>query len=557
MSEPREFPIPIATEAEVTAFIARHGRPYDPETDDYHREPFIADIREGKNDPIYNAHSYHTKVPPRAIIPYILHYTKPGDVILDPFCGSGMTGVAALMCADPPADILATVPGAQAGARRAILNDLAPAACHIAYNYCNPIDPDRLRAEFQRVVEAVKDEFEWLYGTEHYEPAVGVYSPESPEVARRLKDPPASGPQWQLLPEEERTWALLDRAEVERRLGADVLARCPLPAGVQSFVCIPAAIQHTVWSDIYRCGGMITTEEPTGRVNPRTGQPVVKKVRRPRGCGGSIILWDVAVDEHSGEVRETFSCPACGQSWTKIQLKRSGIVPVLTSYKYTGLKLQKGGRKEIVSSVITGIRQTSSFEKKIIRDVEERPIPWWFPDDEANVDGPQYHRNALSARSVKRLADFYTKRNLRAIACLWDTALKRCAPESRALAFLLTSGFGCIERMTRYRFRKGGNGALAGQLYFPSLSVEDNVLRQVSSKLKSVGSMFATLADILERSASSCITCSHAGQLARIPDQSIDYIFTDPPFGSNIYYSEVNWLYECWLGANRQRIVSS
>ena len=73
----------------------RYGTPYDPETDDYDRDPFVADIREGKNDPIYNAHSYHTKVPPRAIIPYILHYTEPGDIILDPFCGSGMTGVAA------------------------------------------------------------------------------------------------------------------------------------------------------------------------------------------------------------------------------------------------------------------------------------------------------------------------------------------------------------------------------------------------------------------------------------------------------------------------------
>jgi hypothetical protein len=29
---------------------------------------------------------------------------------------------------------------------------------------------------------------------------------------------------------------------------------------------------------------------------------------------------------------------------------------------------------------------------------------------------------------------------------------------------------------------------------------------------------------------------------------SIDYIFCDPPFGSNIYYSEVNLLWEAWLG---------
>src|SRR5262249_17822936 len=127
MSEKREFPIPLASDAEIAEFIARYGKPYDPETDDYERAPFVADIREGKNGPIYNAHSYHTKVPPRAIIPYILHYTEPSDIILDPFCGSGMTGVAAMLCAKPPDDILAALPEARAGIRPVILNDLAPA----------------------------------------------------------------------------------------------------------------------------------------------------------------------------------------------------------------------------------------------------------------------------------------------------------------------------------------------------------------------------------------------------------------------------------------------
>jgi DNA methylase len=125
-------------------FVAKYARPYDPETDDYDRPPFAADIKEGKNDPIYNAHSYHTKVPPRGIIPYILHYTRPGDLIFDPFCGSGMPGVAAQMCANPPADLLEQSPELKerVGPRHVILNDLSPAACHIAYNYNTPVDVD-------------------------------------------------------------------------------------------------------------------------------------------------------------------------------------------------------------------------------------------------------------------------------------------------------------------------------------------------------------------------------------------------------------------------------
>jgi hypothetical protein len=81
-------------------------------------------------------------------VPYIEHYTNPGDLVLDPFCGSGMTGVAAVMTG-----------------RHVILNDLSPAAVHIAYNYCTPVDVKALKLEFSRIQKAVKAEFDWLYGT--------------------------------------------------------------------------------------------------------------------------------------------------------------------------------------------------------------------------------------------------------------------------------------------------------------------------------------------------------------------------------------------------------
>ncbi len=52
----------------IEDFIKRYGKSYDPATDNYHREPFAADVSEGKHDPIYNAHSYPTKVPHKAIM---------------------------------------------------------------------------------------------------------------------------------------------------------------------------------------------------------------------------------------------------------------------------------------------------------------------------------------------------------------------------------------------------------------------------------------------------------------------------------------------------------
>ena len=63
-------------------FVAHYGKPYDPEVK-YSREPLAIDVSVGKTDQIYKAHSYHTKVPHLAIVPSILHYTQPGDIVLE------------------------------------------------------------------------------------------------------------------------------------------------------------------------------------------------------------------------------------------------------------------------------------------------------------------------------------------------------------------------------------------------------------------------------------------------------------------------------------------
>ena len=61
-------------------------------------EPFPEDIKSGKNHAIYNAHSYHTKVPHEITTKFIFYYSQPGDIIIDTFAGTGMTGVGGSYC---------------------------------------------------------------------------------------------------------------------------------------------------------------------------------------------------------------------------------------------------------------------------------------------------------------------------------------------------------------------------------------------------------------------------------------------------------------------------
>ncbi len=274
-------------------FIAEHAIPYDAATDTYRRPPFAAPVKAGKNTAIYNAHSYHTKVPPQGIVPYIEHYTEPGDLVLDPFCGSGMTGVAALMTG-----------------RNAILNDLSPAAVHIARNYCTPVDVVALRQEFERIKAAVKDEFDWLYGT-----------------------------------------------------------TCDRCSG-------PATIQYTIWSDVFECGR----------------------------CGGEMVLWDLAVDQADGKVLESFTCPTCGATWRKAQVRWLRSEPVVTNYECSHCRPKRARTPDILSKrsgTLPKSRQ-SRFLTGIQPQLFEKDWEMW--------------RGVHREQGITDVSRFFTKRNLWALA---------------------------------------------------------------------------------------------------------------------------------------------
>lgn len=159
-------------------FIKHYGKPYDP-SKPYSREPFAADVSEGKNDPIYNAHSYHTKVPHKAIMRYILHYTEPGDIVFDGFCGTGMAGVAAHLCnsqtevealgyqVDPNGDVIRSdsSKGARIGKRYSILVDLSPTASFISGRYNSPVNFKAFRENKKRV-DKLRKELSWMYECE-------------------------------------------------------------------------------------------------------------------------------------------------------------------------------------------------------------------------------------------------------------------------------------------------------------------------------------------------------------------------------------------------------
>ena len=127
--------------------------------------PYARDVSEGKNNPIYNVHSYCTKVPHPAIMRFILHYTQPGDIILDCFGGTGMTGVAANMCNDDKEVQNLQENKFKSGKRYCICSDLSPLATHISATYTAKFNVYALIEEANKIVDEAEKELNYLYKT--------------------------------------------------------------------------------------------------------------------------------------------------------------------------------------------------------------------------------------------------------------------------------------------------------------------------------------------------------------------------------------------------------
>ncbi|MCY0863877.1 MAG: DNA methyltransferase [Sulfobacillus sp.] len=449
----------------------------------YHREPFAADVSEGKNDPIYNAHAYHTKVPPKAIMRYLLHYTEPGDIVLDGFAGTGMTGVAAQLCGDrltveslgyrvlDDGTILKLdngqwVPFSRLGVRRAILNDLSPAATFIAYNYNTPTDPAAFQAEAERILATVERECGWMYRTLHH--------PTAEQLDRALSR----------LTEGDTTWA--DDPN--------------LPWG---------QINYTVWSDVFLCPA----------------------------CGEEMVFWDVAVDQTQGEVRDTFHCPGCGAAHTKRTVDRAWV----TFYDDAiGQTVRQAKQVPVLINYSVGKKREDktpdAFDRALLEKIQQTPIPNWFPTDPL----PEGYntRQPRESHGLTHVHHFYSLRTINVLSSVYQHS-------TRMLQFVLTSILVKTASKLHNIGLKHGKlnlaGALPNTLYVPSQIAERNIFVLIKTKLEDMLVLCANL-----RPKNHVIKTQSSTQI-NLDNNIIDYIFLDPPFGSNIMYSELNFLWEAWL----------
>jgi len=388
-------------------------------------QPFVAPRSVSRASGLFGAHSYHTKVPVEAIRPYVRHYTTPGAVVLDPFAGSGMTGIASAL-----------------EGRQALLNDLSPAAVHIARNYTTPCDPLALRRAADRLL----------------------------------------------------SWSL---PQIE-----------PLYAATCDSCGALARTEYTIWADLRAC---------------------------PK-CKAEVNVWD---SRDRAEGVGSLTCGSCGNQFQKTKAQVTGEVPVQVN-----LSCQSCRRSRIV-------RPPTRDDLALAHWAGD--LPYWVPDVPFGPDRPMW-RGGHRDLGITNVTDFWSRRNLFSLSVLWEGITRE--PDDRlrdALRFVFTAMLNRASRRYQWNSKRPTN-VLSGTLYIASLRYEFNVLSLFTRKLRAALDLYGAL-----RLPQGSVRVSEgsATDLSNVADASVDYCFTDPPFGANIYYADCSLLWESWLGRLTDRSLEA
>ena len=377
-----------------------------------------------RTDPIYNCHSYLTKVPIDAIAPFIRTFTRPGEIVADFFAGSGMTGLAALTLG-----------------RDARLSDISVLGQHIANGYLVEVrDSDLLRVGAE-VCHAARQAVGDLYHT--------------------VRDS--------------------DGAIVD-------------------FV-------RTVWSFTYVCPS----------------------------CGYELVYFNHV----NGSSRSVAECPTCGMSFARRSWPRSNDLPVQVVVLGNDRKQQE--------------QAISDYDLQRIAEAEGDNRLKQVPSQPIRPEREMYSRSGLGKSGLTETKKFFSPRNAISLLELW-CAINQVEDEGvkQKLRFCFTA----ILPRASMRYQWSAKRPLNAQnqtYYIAPVYYEWNVFDLFQRKINAVRRAAAHLSERVNGSASEkhpevTYDIASADNLAHLEDESIDYVFTDPPFGSNIFYSDMNLFHEAWLG---------
>ncbi len=410
-------------------------------------KPLIAPVLAKPHTAIYKMHRYYARRPHNVFAKLIEHYTNPGDIVLDPFCGGGVTVVEGLKLK-----------------RRVIGVDINPLATWITRIEAEPVDFDKLAAVFGDWQQWVEGNVSPLYRTK--------------------------------------------------------CTKCGKMAVAEWYE----------WSNVVKC------------VN----------------CEKAVVLAEAK--KLPNAVYE------CTNKKCKAKIKPDNCERLKDKMLSVFVNCSKCSKKYIRDAQASDIRLAKSIareEKFTIKSKKLRIPPDSFPDMNS------VRENNLYSKGFYKFRDYFTPRQRVSLGFIKKWISKNIERSDEAITNGILHLFSALLRYSnKLVFRsqgwQGGNPIeWAGHIYWPpevyvEMSPLPPMLRRYAAlkagkreQNKCVGSFYRPpkgprpWEEITEKA--TCWLLTQSSHELRIPDNSVDAVITDPPFGGNVQYGELSDFYLVWI----------
>jgi 16S rRNA G966 N2-methylase RsmD len=232
-------------------------------------------------------------------------------------------------------------------------------------------------------------------------------------------------------------------------------------------------------------------------------------------------------------------CPECGAPFARRNWSRGDDVPVEV--------VARNGLGRLAAQPV------SDFDRKLIRKAAADPRQDDVPSLVIDEQREMFSRSGLGKAGLVRTRDFFSARNAICLLELWRAVN---SVEDKAIRQKLRFAFTAILPRASRRYQWSAQRPLNAQnqtYYIAPVYYEWNVFelfeRKVGAALRSDEALFQNAPLLAGRPETDVnYVLASAARLAHLATGTIDYIFTDPPFGSNIFYSDMNLFHEAWLG---------
>ncbi len=292
-------------------------------------------------------------------------------------------------------------------------------------------------------------------------------------------------------------------------------------------------------------------------------------IKKTRSALGELYFVRRASDDAKVEMTRTvwsftYRCPACGLSIVYYEhISPKGAPPKACPSCHAAFARRSWprGPDVPVEVVVDGHdgrltpQPVSDLDREMIAMAAADPRQKKIPSQLIDQQREMYSRSGLGKSGMTNTSSFFSSRNAIALLELWN-AINSVDDESvrRKLRFAFTA---ILPRASR-RYQWSAQRPLNAQnqtYYVAPIYYEWNIFelfaRKVEASLRADRELFSGHSGPpLHRPRADLISydLASADRLEHLADESVDYVFTDPPFGSNIFYSDMSLFHEAWLG---------